>query len=365
MWRRLRGLVLPLRSWLLGTHLVVLVMPVVVLLATDGPARLYEFSGGTDAHSLFQAAAASGHVPFLQPGTNEFVNTRMSVCVPRRVDDSLGAIMPPEGEVLQLGTDKHPLPQCLVMTTSEGLLVVQLDLAGIEEGARQCLRRHHLLPLPTASSKVGDFLGPGATTSQAGAARGPGSERGSGRGAPSAAGAGASAQAPLRLVDVVVSDYHILYLFTTRLVAVNRVSYEVVWLCSLEGSGGVAAAAQAPLLEGRLLPCGGAFISDPAQADGKGPPSLLLATDRSMGHLQLNNEGSQLWHIFLRQAQEQKDDLLFTRARKLCPVRTTPAAPSLCRLTHAHVATPPPLRRKNTQRRWSWHLATFSWNKAK
>ncbi len=34
MWRRLRGLVLPLRSWLLGTHLVVLVMPVVVLLAT-------------------------------------------------------------------------------------------------------------------------------------------------------------------------------------------------------------------------------------------------------------------------------------------------------------------------------------------
>ena len=274
-----------------------------ILAATDEPAYLYQFKGGSSPREVFDAAKSAAVHTCLRPGGLSRAGTQLRVHTPnsRELSQSLLAVTAPLGNQVTLSDSRgRALPQSAAMSTSEGLLYGSLDLsAEFQVHDRGYIRGAVVLPYPSISCSVGDRFGPHdqpdappGTTASAAAVLG---------------GLGGPTVTPL---DFQLTAFRIVYFFTSSVIVINRVSFEVVFVWHNDHVA--SDSSRQPKAVGQIV-----------AAASSAPPStgVDFATDRGVLRVSVSNENAGLWRIILNQAIEAGTMALFDKALTLAPVR--------------------------------------------
>jgi len=274
----------------------------VVIALTDDPVQIMQYAGGSSLEQVFASSQVQA-APLLRPGADRKVGTHLHVYTPSAQLSSkslltlLGSTSsaPPPMLASKRGT---PAPQHVAILTSDGLLYSRLDLTTPFQAVQyNFLRESKDLPYPGPAAAVGTYVGP---IREAEAALLPVATGAGGSGGGTAAAAGAcgqgTASSAVTPLDVRLTLYHIVYVYATSLVAVNRVNFEVAWSWQAGGKGG--------LLAGGSSICGTAPANMPDS--GVGP---LLATDQCALRLDCSRESKNMWRVFMAQAKQQTGDL--------------------------------------------------------
>ena len=273
----------------------------IIIALTDDPVQIMQFAGGSTVEQVFAASQVQA-APMLRPGADRRVGTQVHVYTPTTQLSSKSLLTllgstgsgPPPVLASRRGT---PAPQHIAILTSDGLLYSRLDLTTPFQAAQyNFLRESKDLPYPSPSAALGTYAGPvrEAEAALLPAATGAGGNTGT-PGSPSEARGRDALGASVTPLDVRLTLYHIVYVFPTALVAVNRVSFEVVWTWKL-GSDKAAMGGG-----GNIICCAApSFVPD----DGTGP---LLATDQCAMRIGCEQEGGTMWKVFLSQARDRED----------------------------------------------------------
>ncbi len=272
----------------------------VVIVLTDDPVQIMQFAGGSTPEEVF-AASKAAFAPMLRPGADRRVGTHLHVYTPSKEMSSkslltlLGSANSSPPPVLA-SKNGDPAPQHIAILTSGGLLYSRFDLTTPFQAVQyNFLRESKDLPYPAPNAKIGTYVGPVKRQEEALL--------------PAAAGAGGSntessteahggdAVIPL---DVRLTTYHILYVFPSSIVAVNRVSFEVAWLWRATGTAPV---------KGGLASGSGIIRCAAPSGVPSGAAGPLLATEQCALRIDASKEGQSMWRIFMAQAEENEDAL--------------------------------------------------------